>query len=146
MKKRILCVLTEAMLYLLIALVAFLMLLILASQRARDIFASYYGEAFLIAFVLVAGAFAFWILFELVFIMRTVHDDPFVKRNIRAFYRMGIAALLAAVFFVVKSVADYTLMTAVCALVMMLSGLFSLVLAVVFDRAVAYKDENDLTI
>lgn len=37
-------------------------------------------------------------------------------------------------------------MTAVCALVMVLSGLFALVLAQVFHRAVLYKQENDLTI
>lgn len=40
----------------------------------------------------------------------------------------------------------FTIMTAVCALVMILSGLFALTLGMVFKRAVEYKRENELTI
>lgn len=59
---------------------------------------------------------------------------------------MGVAAEIAAALFVGKCVFSFTAMTAVCALVMALSGLFALTLAAVFARAVAFKQENDLTI
>lgn len=61
-------------------------------------------------------------------------------------FRMGLAAELAGVGFTIKCFTLFTFMTAVCALVMVLSGLFALVLAQVFHRAVLYKQENDLTI
>ena len=78
--------------------------------------------------------------------MRTVSDDPFVSRNVSAFSRMGVTAELAGILFLIKSVFDFTPMTAVCSLVMLLSGLFALVMAGVFKRAVDLKQENDLTI
>ena len=100
----------------------------------------------LYAFLLTAGAIALWILFELIAVLCTVESDPFLERNARAFVRMGVAAEIAAALFVGKCVFSFTAMTAVCALVMALSGLFALTLAAVFARAVAFKQENDLTI
>ena len=100
----------------------------------------------MLAFLTVAGLMACHILIELLFVMRTVGDDPFVQRNVYAFSRMGATAELAGLLFLVKSVLDFTPMTAVCALVMLLSGLFALVMADVFRRAGAFKQENDLTI
>lgn len=54
---------------------------------------------------------------------------------------MAIAALMA-----VRLIVLFTpgMLAIVC--VFLLAGLFSLVLAQVFDRAVSYKQDNDLTI
>ena len=58
-----------------------------------------------------------------------------------------VAALMAAgLVFFAKCFFMFTVMTAVCALVMILSGLFALTLGMVFKRAVEYKRENELTI
>ena len=59
---------------------------------------------------------------------------------------MAIAAELAGLMFAVRCAMFFTLMTGVCAIVMLLAGMFALVLAGVFSHAVAYKQENDLTI
>lgn len=118
-----------------------------AMQAAfADFYSPHWGKLGMLAFLTVAGLMACHILIELLFVMRTVGDDPFVQRNVYAFSRMGATAELAGLLFLVKSVLDFTPMTAVCALVMLLSGLFALVMADVFRRAVAFKQENDLTI
>ena len=98
------------------------------------------------AMLLVCGGIALWILIELAAVLKTVESDPFVERNAAAFMRMGIAAEAAGLVFFAKCFFMFTVMTAVCALVMILSGLFALTLGMVFKRAVEYKRENELTI
>ena len=104
------------------------------------------GSAVVLAFLTAMGLIALWILGELVAVLRTVEEDPFIMKNARAFFRMGFAAEAAALAFIAKCFTAFTFMTAVCGLVMLLAGLFALVLAQVFRRAVEYKQENDLTI
>ena len=103
-------------------------------------------ETFFYAFVSVSAVLALWVLSELYFVMLTVEKDPFILRNVQAFLRMGIAAELAGVLFFVKCFFYFTPMTLVVSVVMVLSGMFALVMHDVFDRAVRYKLENDLTI
>ncbi len=118
-----------------------------AMQAAfADFYSPHWGKVGMFAFLTAAGLMACHILIELLFVMRTVGDDPFVQRNVYAFTRMGATAELAGLLFLIKSVLDFTPMTAVCSLVMLLSGLFALVMADVFRKAVAFKQENDLTI
>ena len=58
-----------------------------------------------------------------------------------AYYAFAIAALMAMRLIVLFTPG---MLAIVC--VFLLAGLFSLVLAQVFDRAVSYKQDNDLTI
>lgn len=144
--------LTRGLLYAVFCLVALLIAGLYASSNLRQAFLLAYGLAdparawAVMAFLTVMGLVALWILGELIGVLRTVDTDPFVEGNVRAFFRMGLAAELAGIAFFVKSTFFFTFMTAVCGLVMLLAGLFALVLAQVFRRAVAYKQENDLTI
>ena len=150
MKAKLLPRITEAMLYLLAAFVLLCAVTLYIPGSGLDqIIAAYCqtdSNPVALRVFLTAGVFALWILFELLLVMRTVSTDPFVQRNVHAFVRMGIAAELAGAMFAVRCAAYFTLMTAVCAIVMLLAGLFALVLAGVFRRAVAFKLENDLTI
>ncbi len=150
MKRNILVVATQAMLYVLAAFVLFCLVMIFVSPRAAAFFSEYYGAgeelALFYAFLVVAGLIALWILFELLFVMQTLASDPFVERNVRAFYRMGAGAEAAGLLFLAKCFVFFTPMTAVCAVVMLLCGLFALTLAGVFRKAVLYKRENELTI
>lgn len=150
MRLKILARITKLLLMLLMLSVACAMAALVISGDVRRFFAEGYGmeaDGFMLyAFLLTAGAIALWILFELIAVLSTVESDPFLERNARAFVRMGVAAEIAAALFVGKCVFSFTAMTAVCALVMALSGLFALTLAAVFARAVAFKQENDLTI
>ena len=96
---------------------------------------------------LLAGVCAVLILFELRQILRTVvSGDCFVRRNVSSLCRMAYYAFAIAVLMAVRLVVLFTpgMLAIVC--VFLLAGLFSLVLAQVFDRAVSYKQDNDLTI
>ena len=141
---------TRALLYALMVLVAALMAALFVSADVRTFMENEYGAAgrtvLFYAMLLVCGGIALWILIELAAVLKTVESDPFVERNAAAFMRMGIAAEAAGLVFFVKCFFMFTIMTAVCALVMILSGLFALTLGMVFRRAVEYKRENELTI
>ena len=138
---------TRALLYALMVLVAALMAALFVSADVRTFMENEYGAAgstvLFYAMLLVCGGIALWILIA---VLKTVESDPFVERNAAAFVRMGIAAEAAGLVFFVKCFFMFTIMTAVCALVMILSGLFALTLGMVFRRAVEYKRENELTI
>ena len=151
---------TRALLYALMVLVAALMAALFVREEdywslfvsadVRTFMENEYGAAgstvLFYAMLLVCGGIALWILIELAAVLKTVESDPFVERNAAAFMRMGIAAEAAGLVFFVKCFFMFTIMTAVCALVMILSGLFALTLGMVFRRAVEYKRENELTI
>ena len=141
---------TRALLYALMVLVAALMAALFISEDVRTCMENEYGAAgstvLFYAMLLVCGGIALWILIELAAVLKTVDSDPFVERNAAAFMRMGIAAEVAGLVVFVKCFFMLTVMTAVCALVMILSGLFALTLGMVFKRAVEYKRENELTI
>lgn len=99
------------------------------------------------ALFLLAGVCAALILFELRRILQTVvSGDCFVRRNVASLSRMAYYAFAIAALMAVRLVVFFTpgLLAIVC--VFVLAGLFSLVLAQVFDRAVSYKQDNDLTI
>lgn len=95
----------------------------------------------------ISGIFAILIILELRSMFQTVlNEDCFVKENVRGLKKMGnysfcIAALSAVRLFIVITPA-----TLVIILVFIIAGLFSKVLSNVFDQAVTYKLENDLTI
>lgn len=104
-----------------------------------------YTEIIVIYFVL--GILACLILGELRKMFRTVlKEDCFVKENVVSLQRMGTYSFVIAAVCLLRTVLYMTIAMLVLVLVFIIAGLFSKVLAFVFDRAVAYKLENDLTI
>jgi hypothetical protein len=110
-----------------------------------SVFDKYYVP-FCIIFM-IAGVFALILLWQLRNIFKSIIlEDPFVKENVKSLKRMGICAfviattMLARLFFVITPAA------LVLVAVFSIAGLFSLVLSQVFDQAVTFKQENDLTI
>ena len=119
-------------------------------QRLMDLFDFHdfegrYMEIIVIYFVL--GILAVLILGELRKMFRTVlNDDCFVKDNVVSLQRMGTYSFVIAVICLLRTVLYMTIAMLVLVLVFIIAGLFSKVLAFVFDKAVEYKLENDLTI
>lgn len=108
-------------------------------------FEAYYTEVVVIYFVL--GILAIMILGELRKMFRTVlQDDCFVKDNVVSLQRMGTYSFVIAAICLLRTVLYMTIAVLILVLVFVIAGLFSKVLAFVFDRAVEYKQENDLTI
>ena len=97
--------------------------------------------------IMAVGVFTLLILFELRKMMKTVIDDNcFVEANVKSLYRMGTYAFIIAGIKIFRCFVYFTTAAVVIAGVFLFAGLFSKVLARVFDRAVKYKQENDLTI
>lgn len=101
---------------------------------------------FCIIFI-IAGTLALIILRELRNMFGTViAGDPFVKENVKSLKRMGICAFLIAAIMLIRLFLVISITVMVLVLVFTVAGLFSIVLSQVFDQAVTYKMENDLTI
>jgi hypothetical protein len=110
-----------------------------------SIFSTYYVPLCII--FMIAGVFALFILWNLRQMFKTVIiENPFVRENVRALKRMGICAFIIALIMAIRLFIVITPAALVLVLVFLIAGLFSLVLSLVFDQAVTYKEENDLTI
>ena len=106
---------------------------------------THYEEAVIIYFVL--GVSALVLIRELRKIFKTVlAEDCFVMENVISLRKMGNWSFFIALMSIVRSIVYLTIAMLVVILVFIIAGLFSKVLALVFEEAVRYKEENDLTI
>lgn len=95
----------------------------------------------------VSGIFAVLIIYELRKMFRSViADDCFIKQNVVSLSKMGNYSFLIAFITSFRLIIYITPAVIVVILVFLIAGLFSKVLSQVFDKAVTYKLENDLTI
>lgn len=113
--------------------------------RINENFEKYYWEE-LVLFV-ASGILAILIIKELRRMIKTVLvDDCFVFENVESLRKMGNYSFLISLMSCGRACLYLTPAVGVVFLVFIVAGLFSKVLAQVFDRAVTYKQENDLTI
>ena len=113
--------------------------------RYIPFYETYYYQQLIIFFI--AGILAVLIIGELRKMFRSVlADDCFIKENVVSLQRMGTYSLLISLLCVIRACIHFTLAIGVVILVFIIAGLFSKVLSSVFDKAVTYKLENDLTI
>ena len=105
----------------------------------------YYEANVIIYFVL--GIAAVVLIRELRKIFRTVlEENCFVTENVVSLRKMGNWSFFIALMSVVRCIVFVTIAMGVVVLVFGIAGLFSKVLAYVFEEAVRYKEENELTI
>ena len=105
----------------------------------------HYEETVTIYFAL--GIAALVLVRELRKIFRTVlAEDCFVLENVISLQKMRNWSFFIAVMSVVRCIVYMTMAMGVVILVFVIAGLFSKVLACVFEEAVRFKQENDLTI
>ena len=94
-----------------------------------------------------SGILAVLIINELRKIFRTViNDDCFIRENVISLKRMGTYSLMIALITAGRLFLYITPAVLIVILDFVIAGLFSKVLSQVFDKAVTYKLENDLTI
>lgn len=104
-----------------------------------------YAEAVMIYFVL--GIAAVVIIRELRKIFKTVIDkNCFVRENVVSLDKMFKWSMFIVIMSIVRCIVYLTMAMGVIILVFTIAGLFSKVLAFVFEQAVEYKEENDLTV
>lgn len=109
----------------------------------------YFGDHLLslsVIFVL-SGILAVLIIRELRKMFRSVlADDCFIHENVLSLNRMGTYSFCIALITCCRLFLYLTPAVLVIILTFVIAGLFSKVLSLVFDKAVTYKLENDLTI
>ncbi|RHR22251.1 DUF2975 domain-containing protein [Clostridium sp. AF19-22AC] len=94
-----------------------------------------------------SGICGLTIVYQLRRMMKTVRDQNcFVTENVSSLQLMGKVSLVISVLFILKIFFLPTLATFVIILTFFIAGIFSHVLSCVFQEAVRFKEENDLTI
>lgn len=101
---------------------------------------------FILTFLMVVAVLGLWVVWELICIMRTVSLDPFVSKNVGSLRRIGFLVILISVLFFLKCLYYVTFLTMACGFLFIVCGLFAFTLCSLFRQAVAFKEENDLTI
>ena len=87
------------------------------------------------------------VIYELRRMFKSVLDDNcFIHENVTSLRRMGTYSFFIALITSCRLFLYLTPAVIVVILVFVIAGLFSKVLSKVFDKAVTYKEENDLTI
>ena len=95
----------------------------------------------------ILGVLALLLINELRKMFGTVlAENCFVPENVASLRRMGDLSFFIAAMSAVRCVVYLTIAMLVIILVFIIAGMFSKVLAMVFEEAVRYKEENDLTI
>lgn len=110
---------------------------------------SYFRENYysLCVIFFLSGIFAVLIVRELRKMFCSVlKDDCFIRENVVSLDHMGTYSFFIAIITACRLFIYLTPAVLVIILVFVIAGLFSKVLARVFDKAVTYKLENDLTI
>lgn len=94
-----------------------------------------------------SGILAILIILELRRMFKSVlEEDCFIRENVVSLRRMGTYSFCIAAITGCRLFLYLTPAVLIVILVFVIAGLFSKVLARVFDAAVSYKLENDLTI
>ncbi len=95
----------------------------------------------------ISGVMAVLIIKELRKMFKTVlAEDCFVMENVASLKHMGTFSFVIAAVTSFRVVLYLTPSVFILVLVFVIAGIFSKVLASVFEQAVSYKLENDLTI
>lgn len=110
---------------------------------------SYFGENApqLSAIFIISGFFAVLIIRELRKMFKSVlANDCFTYDNVKSLNKMGTYSFIIALITCCRLFLYITPAVLIVILVFVIAGLLCKVLSQVFDKAVAYKLENDLTI
>jgi hypothetical protein len=103
-------------------------------------------RAFILPFLMSLSIPSLWIVLEMIWMMRSIPKGPFVKRNVRALYRIGVLFLVLSASFTFKCFMFLTFLTVFCAFFFLMGGLFAFTLAALIHQSVVLQEENDLMI
>ena len=102
---------------------------------------------FLLPFLYITGLLALMILYNLRRILKTLgRKNPFMADNVKSLQYIAVSSFIIAVLYIVKVIFFNSFLTIIMAMVFVIAGLFTIILAEVFHQAVKVKEENDLTI
>ena len=109
------------------------------------VFETHFIEMCILFFI--AGALAVMIIGELRKMFQTLlEENCFIQKNVTSLKKMGYYSLAISIATTIRLFYTITPSTVIIILMFFVAGLFSFVLSKVFQQAVSYKEENDLTI
>ena len=103
-------------------------------------------RAFIIPFMICVAIPGLWIILEMIWMLRSIAQGPFIIRNVRALSRIGVMLLVISAMFSAKCFVHFSFLTMACAFLFLVCGFFAFTMSNLFRQAVIYKEENDLTI
>jgi hypothetical protein len=102
---------------------------------------------FLLVFLFITGVLALIIVNEIRKIFKTLNKkNPFIMDNAISLKRVAVSSFLISFAYVIKIIFYNSFFTIIIAMIFVIAGLFSIILAEVFRQAAVVKQENDLTI
>lgn len=95
----------------------------------------------------ISGACALIILNDLRMIFKScMKEEVFNRGNVTRLYRMALVTGTIALIFFTKLFVVNSIMTMIIVFVFFMASVFCFIISLLFDQAVDYKEENDLTI
>ncbi len=97
--------------------------------------------------LLVSGVLAVYILYNLKMMFRTLLGaNPFVAENVHSLKKIALSSAAIALVYIIKAILLFSWAAVIIAIVFSVGYLFSMTLKNIFEQAIEYKQENDLTI
>jgi len=103
-------------------------------------------RAFVITFLMLVAIPCLWVVGEMIAMLNTIRNGPFVWRNVRALYRIGVIFFGLSLAFFGWNLVFVNIIVTFGGFFMIGSGLFAFTLATLIDRAITLREENELTI
>ncbi|PKM52588.1 MAG: hypothetical protein CVV02_00185 [Firmicutes bacterium HGW-Firmicutes-7] len=102
---------------------------------------------YILAILYVSGVCAIIILNELRKLFKTCAlDNPFIIQNVTSLMKICYMSLVIAIVYLTKIIVLNSFFTMIVVFVFLMATVFCYVLAQLFESAVLFKTENDLTI
>lgn len=94
-----------------------------------------------------SGLCSIYILFNLKQMFKSLlNGNPFTEKNVSHFRKMAVASFLIALIYALKCIILPTFSTVIIIAVFAIASLFCLTLKDLFKQAIAFKEENELTV
>ncbi|MCL2386962.1 MAG: DUF2975 domain-containing protein [Defluviitaleaceae bacterium] len=103
-------------------------------------------RAFVMPYLMAMAVPFLWVILEMIWMLNSIPTGPFVMRNVKALYRIGIIFFAVALAAVVWCIFFPSVIVLGGGFFMIGSGLFSFTLAALIRQAIVFREENDLTI
>jgi len=103
-------------------------------------------RTFILIFLIIVAIPGLWVVWEMILMMRSIPLGPFIMRNVSALKRIGVIMFVISAMFIAKLFVYFTFLTMACGVLFLILAFFALTMSNLFNQAVLYKEENDLTI
>lgn len=114
-------------------------------EFSQDFTTAYFYKTLLILYS--SGILALVIVYQAIKLLKNVNkNNPFIMDNIKILNKIGVCSLLIAAIYIIAIFVIHSVFTIILFMTFTILGFMSIVLSGIFQKAIEYKEENDLTI